>query len=102
MMIYDFQLRRWEELSKGALFGRSFWSRDSHCFYFQDLYGGADQPIFRASIPSRKIERVAPAGQALPADVTAYSLTDLTPENAPLAVLIRTNSDVYALNVQLS
>jgi Tol biopolymer transport system component len=101
MLIYDFQTRRWESLSKGALFGRSFWSRDSRSFCFQDFYGGVDQPVFRVSIPSRKIERVLSAGQTLPADATAFALSGLTLENAPLAILIRTDSDVYALDVEL-
>jgi hypothetical protein len=38
---------------------------------------------------------------ALRADVLSYSLTGLTPDGSPLASLVRSNSDIYALELDL-
>jgi hypothetical protein len=41
------------------------------------------------------------AGTLLPAGVAAGGLVGVTPDGSPLATLIRTNADLYALEVEL-
>jgi WD40 repeat protein len=99
LMLFNFQAGRWAELATGAgLFGLA-WSPDSKYAYSQDLYQGPEQPIFRVRISNRKIERIATSRQILRADVVSFSFLGLAPDGSPLVTLLRSNSDIYALDV---
>jgi DNA-binding winged helix-turn-helix (wHTH) protein/Tol biopolymer transport system component len=101
VMLFDFRSQHWREVASGReLFGLH-WTRDSGYLYFQDLFEGRKQPIFRLRISDGKIGRVTTSERFLRADVTAYSLAGLTPDGSPLASLIRYNDDIYALEVEL-
>ncbi len=102
LMLFDFRSPHWREVVArgGELFGLH-WTRDSRYLYFQDLGQGREQPIFRLRLSDGTIEPVATSKNFLRADVTAYSLTGLTPDGSPLASLIRYNDDIYTLEVEL-
>jgi hypothetical protein len=98
-MLFDLHLQRWTELARATWFHvPPYWSRDGRYVYAQDL-GGVDQPVFRVRISDHKSEVVTTLKQFARADVTAYSLAGLTPDGEPLASLHRSNSDIYALDV---
>ena len=78
-----------------------YFSSRSRYVYFQDLEEGEDQPIYRINVRNLKLERVASRKQLLRADVTGYGLSGLTPDDSPLATLVRSNCDIYALDVDL-
>ena len=58
LMLFDFQTRQWTHLvTAHTLFG-VYWSRDGSWLYYQDVFGGVEQPIYRIHIPDRRVERV--------------------------------------------
>ena len=59
------------------------------------------QPILRVRQSDRKVEQVMSSCQILRADVLSYSMTGLTPDDSPRASVVRRNSDVYALELDL-
>jgi Tol biopolymer transport system component len=101
LMLFGSQSRKWSELAQGTLLrsGSGLWSRDSHYVYWQDSGEGAEQPIYRARISDRKIERVAGAAEIPRADVLSYGLTGMAPDGSPSVSLYLGNSDIYALDV---
>jgi Tol biopolymer transport system component/DNA-binding winged helix-turn-helix (wHTH) protein len=100
LMIFDFVRQQWSELADGAAYGWGIrWSADSRFVYYQHSQQGEEQPIFRVRVSDRKVEQITSARQILRADVLGYSMTGLTPDNAPLASLIRRDSDIYALEI---
>lgn len=101
LMLFDLERRRWSELAEGAPYGWGIrWSSDSKYVYYQHVFAG-EQPIFRVRLSDRTVEQVTSSRQILRADVLSYSMTGLTPDNSPLASLVHTNSDVYALELDL-
>jgi len=102
LMIFDFAQQRWSQLAQGVPYGWGLrWSSDSRYVYYQHIDEGEEQPLFRVSVGDRKVERITSARQILRSDILSYSMTGLTPDNSPLVSLVRRNSDVYALELDL-
>jgi Tol biopolymer transport system component len=102
LVLLDFAARRWSELSDGMPYGWGIrWSSDSRYVYYQHWEQGEEQPIFRVRVSDRKVEQITSARQILRADVLRYTMTGLTPDNSPLAILTNRTSDVYALDLDL-
>ena len=98
----DFSRGRWSELADGLPYGWGIrWSADSQFVYYQHVYSGEEQPIFRVRVRDRKVEQITSSRQIVRADVLSYAITGLTPDNAPLASLVHGNSDIYALELDL-
>jgi hypothetical protein len=75
------------------------WTRESQSLIFQDSAHGEDQPIYRVSLATGKVEEVASRQQLLRTDISRFTFTGLDPQDNPLAVVIRRNGDVYALDL---
>lgn len=102
LMLFDFARQQWLELADGTPYGRGMrWSADGRYIYYQHLYDGEEQPIFRVRVSNHKVEQIASSRQILRADVLSYSMTGLTPDDSPLASLIHRNSDVFALELDV-
>ncbi|HEV2492790.1 MAG TPA: winged helix-turn-helix domain-containing protein [Terriglobia bacterium] len=101
LMLYDFRSRRWVKLAGGDGIFNARWTQDDKYVYYQDLYGGLDQPVSRVRVADRRVERVTSPKLDLPVDVTAFALIGLTPDGSPLVSLGRSNSDIYALDLDL-
>jgi RNA polymerase sigma factor (TIGR02999 family) len=99
--VIELKYRQWSLLAAGVQLGYPFWSRDGKYVYFQDLLNGEDQPIFRVRISGRKVEKLMSAKDLPQSDVTGYTLTGLDPNDEPIANVLRSNSDVYALDLNL-
>ena len=99
VMMYDIQTHRQVELTRGAAMYSPLWAHDGREVFFQDIFQGSDQPIYRVRIADHGVERVTNFAQPFAADVTGYRLTGVTPDDHVLATLIRSNSDLYALDV---
>ena len=84
----------------GTLFG-VYWSRDGSWLYYQDVFGGVEQPIYRIHIPDRRVERVTTNGPFLRGDVRSYSFKALAPDDSPIIGLARATSDIYAVDFKL-
>lgn len=99
LALYDFRLRHWSELADGLPYAWGLrWSSDSHYVYYQHFYVRG-QPIFRVRLSDRKVELIASGSQFARADVFSFSMTGLTPDNSPVVSLLRTNSDIHALEL---
>jgi hypothetical protein len=102
LMLFDFNRQTWSELADGSPYGWGIrWSNDSKYVYYQHMYAGEEQPIFRVRVTDRKVEQITTSRQILSADVLSYAMTGLTPDNSPLASLARRNSDIYSLELDL-
>ncbi|HET6181704.1 MAG TPA: winged helix-turn-helix domain-containing protein [Candidatus Sulfotelmatobacter sp.] len=102
LMLFDFARQKWSALADGLPYGWGIrWSADSNYVYYQHIYDGEEQPIFRVRVSDRKVEQITTSRQILRADVLSYSMTGLTPDNSPLASLVHRNSDIYALELDL-
>ncbi len=102
LVLFNFARQQWSDLADGAPYGWGIrWSSDSRYVYYQHWVQGEEQPIFRVRISDRKVEQITSARQILRADVLGYAMTGLTPDNSPLASVIRSNSDVFALDLDL-
>jgi DNA-binding winged helix-turn-helix (wHTH) protein/Tol biopolymer transport system component len=99
LVLFDLRTDQQTVLAHGAAIAQPYWSRDGRTVIFQDIFQGTDQPIYRVRIDDRKVERVTNFAQPFAADVTGYRLTGVAPDSQVLAVLIRSNSDLYALDV---
>jgi DNA-binding winged helix-turn-helix (wHTH) protein/Tol biopolymer transport system component len=102
LMIFDFAQQRWSTLANGVTYGWGIrWSSDSRYVYYQHIDEGEEQPLFRVRVSDRKVEQLTSARQILRSDILSYSMTGLTPDDSPLVSLVRRNSDVYALELDL-
>jgi Tol biopolymer transport system component len=102
LMLFDFQSQRWSELAAGAgLAAGPFWTRDSASVYFQDVWEGAEQPIFRVRLRDRKVELITTTKQLVRNDTRGYGLAGLTPDDQPVATFLVRDTDIYALDVIL-
>ncbi len=76
------------------------WSRDGRFLYYQDPRAGEDQPVYRVALSGGKPEEIASRKQFLRGDVGRFSLIALTPDDQPVAVVIRPNADVYSMELE--
>jgi DNA-binding winged helix-turn-helix (wHTH) protein/Tol biopolymer transport system component len=99
LMLFDFRSQKWTQLAQGAFINSPQWSQDSRSVIYQDAAAGDEQPIYRISVPAGQPEKLATRRQVLRADVNRFRLVSLDPHDQPVAVLIRRNADVYALDL---
>jgi len=97
----DFKTGQWTVLAAGRGLGVPLWSADGQYVYYQEVLGGAEQPIFRVQIHTRKTEKMMGSSQIPQSNVTGYVMTGLAPGDAPIATVLRSNSDIYALDLEL-
>jgi len=102
LMLYDFAEKKWTKLADGTPYGWGIrWSADARYVYYQHIYGGEEQPIFRVRISDHKVEQIASSQQILRADVLSFSMTGLTPDGSPLASFSHRNANILALELEL-
>ena len=101
ILLFDFRTQQWSKLASGVGLGIPFWSRDGKFLYYQDVFGSPDQPSYRVHLGSRKIERVMGLKEIPQSNVIRYGLVGLGPGDSPVAGLMRTNSDIYSLELEL-
>jgi Tol biopolymer transport system component len=100
IQILDTRTGRWTPLVTGKGIGVTFWSRDARYIIYQEGLE-ADQPISRVPAGGGKVERLMSSKQIPQSDFSAYSLVNLASDDAPIASLIRNNSDIYSLELDL-
>jgi Tol biopolymer transport system component len=100
IMLFDFRTRQWTQLAGGKTLGPPQWSRDGKYLYYQDL-AIPRQPIFRVQISNREVDRITDSSLIPQSNVTGYALAGLAPGDEPIAAVVRSNSDLYALDMDL-
>ncbi len=99
--LFDSSRQQWSALADGLPYGWGIrWSADSRYVYYQH-HAGEEQPILRVRLSDHVVEEVTSSRQMLRADVLSYTMTGLAPDGSPLVSLVRRNSDVYALQLEL-
>jgi Tol biopolymer transport system component len=97
LMLYDFQTKRWAELTTDVGSGSVVWSHDSK-FVYLDLKG---QPakLVRISVPEGKVE---PALDLSDITLGGYfpGWISLLPDDSPLLMLDRSKHEIYRLELQ--
>lgn len=101
LKLLDFKAGRWTPLAVGAGLGVPFWSQDSRYVYYQEVLGAPEQPIFRVEIHTRKIEKMMDSSSIPQSNLTGYGMSGMAPGNEPIATVVRSNSDIYALDLEL-
>jgi|GEM_PF-1789326 len=100
LMLFDFSRRQWSVLADGLPYGWGIrWSADSKYVYYQHNSYEEEQPIFRIRCSDHTVQQITSSRQILRADLLSYSMTGLTPDDAPVASLVRRNSDIYSLQL---
>ena len=100
ILLLNLDARQWTPLASGDGLGAPFWSRDGKYLYYQDTLA-LEQPIFRAPTGGARKERMMSSKQIPQSNWIGYVLAGLAPDDAPIASVIYTNSDIYALEVDL-
>jgi Tol biopolymer transport system component/DNA-binding winged helix-turn-helix (wHTH) protein len=99
IQLLDFSTGQWTPLAAGKGLGVPIWSADAQYIYYQEVLGGPEQPIFRVQIHTRKIEKMMGASQIPQSNLTGYVMTGMGPGDEPVATALRSNSDIYALDL---
>jgi DNA-binding winged helix-turn-helix (wHTH) protein/Tol biopolymer transport system component len=104
ILLLNLETRQWTPLASGEGLGTPFWSRDGKYVYYQETLA-PEQPIFRWSrrsrLPGGEKERLMSTKQIPQSNSIGYLLAGLDPADAPIVTVIYTNSDIYALEVEL-
>ncbi|HEV2388372.1 MAG TPA: winged helix-turn-helix domain-containing protein [Candidatus Acidoferrales bacterium] len=100
LMLYDFQTRKWTTVAHGILLNCPVWSPDGKDIYFQDLLADGE-PIFRLSLGDGKRERVPGCEKLLGPRAFRCGFMGFDPNGLLVLQLLRTWSDIYALDLDL-
>jgi hypothetical protein len=100
LLLYDTQKFRWTQVAAGGLLESLHWAHDSSMIYFQDQIDGQES-VFRASVTSRKVERVFGFGELLRGSATHCYFTGLDQAGAMYVMIERGVTDIYALDLDL-
>jgi Tol biopolymer transport system component len=98
LRLFDTQTQRWTVLGPSLGFGMPFWSKSGKYVFIQNQFE-AEQPIFRVRITGGGYERVTSSQKIPQSDVTSYFMGGLTPDDSPIAAVVRKNEDIYALEL---
>jgi len=101
LLLFDFRSGQWTVVAEGKGVGVPFWSPDGKYLYYQDVFMGTDQPIYRIDMATRKVERTMTSRQIPQSNLTGYLLMAIAPDGAPVVNVVRSNSDIYSLEVEL-
>ena len=99
LMLFDFRSQHWTVIARAGFVNAPQWSHDSRFVIYQDTAAPEGQPIYRVSVPEGRVEEIASRKQLLRGDVSAYRLVSVDPSDEPVAVVVRRNADVYALDL---
>jgi Tol biopolymer transport system component len=98
LLLFDTRTQRWTVLGSSIGFGKPFWSSSGKYIFIQNQFE-AEQPIFRVPVTGGAYERVMSSRQIPQSDITSYLMAGLTPDDAPVAAVVRKNEDIYALEL---
>lgn len=99
LAVYDNRTQKWSQLATANfIYDRPWWSSDGKCLYYQDLLAPGE-PIYCLHWPSKKQEVAVSFEQLLRGGANRAAFIGLGPDGSLLAALERSNSDIYALDV---
>lgn len=101
LMLFDVRTQKWIQLARGsAVHGPPSWSPDGKWIYYQDSLA-PNQPVYRIRLSDHKRETVVTFEQFLHGSALAVHFLGLAPDESILASVVRNDSDIYGLDVEL-
>ncbi|HEX3660738.1 MAG TPA: winged helix-turn-helix domain-containing protein [Acidobacteriaceae bacterium] len=94
LLVFEVATKQWRVLAQQSIADPS-WSHDDTAIYFHD-FAQADQPIYRVTAASGKIERVADLHDLRAANVVDYRFAGLAPGDVPLVSARISTANIYA------
>jgi Tol biopolymer transport system component/DNA-binding winged helix-turn-helix (wHTH) protein len=93
LLLFDVAKRSWKMLAQQVA-SDICWSHDDTAIYFHD-FAQADQPIYRVTVATGRIERVADLHDLRPANVVDYRFAGLGEGDVPLVSARRSTANLY-------
>ena len=101
LMLYDVEGQTWTKLFDGTLLnGWLTWSHDGAFLYFQDLLA-PNQPVYRVRRGSHSREEVVNFESLIRTGVPRCAFIGLAPDGSILVTLLKSQADIFALDVSL-
>jgi Tol biopolymer transport system component/DNA-binding winged helix-turn-helix (wHTH) protein len=94
LLLFDVARKAWRVLAQQNIADPS-WSHDDSAIYFHD-FAAADQPIYKVTVATGKIERVADLHDLRLANVVDYRFAGLAPGDVPLVSARMSTANLYA------
>ncbi|MGA7522908.1 MAG: winged helix-turn-helix domain-containing protein [Acidobacteriaceae bacterium] len=94
LLLFDVATRTWRVLAQQNIADPS-WSHDDTAIYFHD-FAQADQPIYKVTVATGKIERMADLHDLRMANVVDYRFAGLAPGDVPLVSARMSTANIYA------
>jgi hypothetical protein len=80
--------------------GPPSWSKDGTCIYYQDILA-PNQPVYSIRLSDHKRETVVTFEQFLRGSALTVPFRGLAPDGSIMAQVVRGDSDIYALDLDL-
>ena len=101
LQIYDFNNRKWEELTKLAA-GYPSWSKDSQCIYFNVIMDSENKVVeYRLCLKDRKPQAIADSSQVGATMSEFGGWSGITPDGSFLAVRDISLEEIYSAELDL-
>ncbi|HEV2489770.1 MAG TPA: winged helix-turn-helix domain-containing protein [Candidatus Acidoferrales bacterium] len=100
VMIYDLAKRQWTKAGTGTYLSALAWSKDSRYLYYQDVLG-KDEPLYRIRLADLRRETIFDFHELLSGNVFRCGFIGLDPSGSPIVTLSLSDSDIYAIDLDL-
>jgi Tol biopolymer transport system component/DNA-binding winged helix-turn-helix (wHTH) protein len=100
VMIYDLEKRQWTKTGSGTYLSALAWSRDGRYLYYQDVLG-KDEPLYRIRMADLTRGTIFNFHEVLSGNVFRCGFIGLDPMDSPIVTLSLSDSDVYAIDLDL-
>jgi len=101
LMLYDVARQSWTKVFEATLLnGWLSWSHDGAFLYFQDLLA-PNEPVYRVRPGESTKEEVVNFESLIRAGVPRCAFIGLAPDGSILATLLRSQADIFALDISL-
>lgn len=94
LLLFDVATKRWRVLAQQNI-ADPCWSHDDTAIYFHDFVA-ADQPIYKVTVATGKVERVADLHDLRSASVVDYRFAGLALGDVPLVSARMSTANIYA------
>jgi dipeptidyl aminopeptidase/acylaminoacyl peptidase len=100
LLLYDFQMEKWNDVAEGGLLGAHYWTSNSSAIYLQDQLD-SEQSIYRMKISNRQVVKVFSCGEILRSSPAHCIFSGLGLDGSLFVMVERGLTDIYALDLDL-
>ena len=98
LLLFDFTTRTWTELGRFKIVHGPTWSRDERFLYFEVV---DEASIYRVRLSDRAVEKVVAMEGVWKSAYAGCVFEGLAPDDSPLISCHRTDTDIYALDLEM-